>query len=257
MLVPRGVLSGLARCADLESCRYALSGVRLERPTECGRPKAIVTDGRRLVLADWEEPNTTTSTLPYELPDKTGLSGDHVRDFATIVPVAACKAADALGGKPRKRDPEAASWLVVDEQSANGTVPLGAVGSQGPATTSPEALEGRFPNWRDVLPEPNEQTVTTQVPLRQLVDVLESLLGAVPQDGQTDPDSPPLIRITLRTDTRTEHTRRGEQTVPCANSSAVVLTRVTEAARAVGLIMPVTGKDDAEALRPHWTGREA
>jgi len=81
MIVPRG-LADLAKCAATESTRYAIDRVQLSRVDGNGVAQACATDGRRLLVAQWE-------------------AGDDEAGDAALVPARDFAAALKLGSKTR------------------------------------------------------------------------------------------------------------------------------------------------------------
>jgi hypothetical protein len=119
-----------------------LGGVRLERDAE--GPVAVATDGRRLLVVRWpEDPGE-------DYPAGVGDTG-HKPDFETIIPFKQWNEAAKL---PPKRTPKPIlSNVLVEEPSANGTVRMAATDLETVKEVRPRSLEGRYPRWRDVVPQ--------------------------------------------------------------------------------------------------------
>lgn len=151
MLVPRQV-SAIGVVAAKESTRYAFNGIRLER-TKDGKPRALATDGRRAIIATWDEADATS------YPPVEGLEpGKHVENFGTILPVdAMTKASKACPklGKGWRAKPILENF-VVDEPSANGTVKLAANRLDSIERIEATSIEGQFPPVDDVVPTRHE-----------------------------------------------------------------------------------------------------
>ena len=161
MLIPRSVLATLPTHADIESSRYALGVLLIER-AEDGRPRAVATDGRRMAVIEWTEPETSGDPegLPYLLPID-----------------AAVTAAKAM--KPRlaalKKRPNLA--FVPFEQNGEGTGKLAPTNGQDTADVAAPPVDGRFPAWRDVIPETGPETgyVSVRLDPRYLAEAAQLL----------------------------------------------------------------------------------
>jgi DNA polymerase-3 subunit beta len=113
---------------ESESARYALSGVLLE--FQDNRMTAIATDGRRLAK--------------YEIPVEI-VGGMFPVEQNTIVPARSLQLIDRV---------------ITDEQSQVAmTIRGNNILLHTPqATVSSRLVEGRFPRWRDVMPDPKDRT---------------------------------------------------------------------------------------------------
>jgi len=158
MLIPRKVLSSLIVASDDASGRYALGGLRIERDPS-GKAVAAATDGRRMMCVEWDDSKTSEET-PQVGGVQTGASPDC--DFSRdgmVLPVDVCKSI-ARAAKPRvsalRRKPEL-GYIALEEASANGTVKLAASDGETVAESTAKTLEGRFPHFRDVIPNYNER----------------------------------------------------------------------------------------------------
>jgi hypothetical protein len=133
----------LLACND-EQCRYALGGVLVERDAE-GKPHAVATDGRRLHHVTWVEDDAAAMPgLGLDIRPRPGL--------AEILPAAAWKAAAKLP-MPKRTPKPILQNVLLEESTANGQVKLAATDLERSETQVVRSVEGRFPAWRDVLPE--------------------------------------------------------------------------------------------------------
>lgn len=145
MIIPRKVLSTIAKFCDGESGRYALGGVAVQR-NESGKAFVVGTDGRRMMIAELSEPET--DQLPFE-PVPT----ERVNGFSTIIPSKYCGLAGA-GTKPTRKDLKhkpLLSSVKINEVTANGTVSISSQDTEANGSVSVKAVEGRFPKWQDIL----------------------------------------------------------------------------------------------------------
>jgi hypothetical protein len=142
MLVPRQIAS-LGKIAAKESTRYAFNGIRLER-TKNG-PRALVTDGRRALIAAW--PEAPASEYP-PIPDFDFTT--RVDTFGTILPTAALDQAAKSCAKSRCKP--ILENFVIDEPSANGTVKLAANRLDSIERAEVTSIEGQFPPIDDCVP---------------------------------------------------------------------------------------------------------
>jgi len=151
MFVPRSVLSQMPVCADSTSQRYALGGVHLEREGELAR--AVTTDGTRLLLAEWDD-----GELRRNVPEVAGVLTAVDEAFATegtLICSSECNrlakmakpSASASGRLPHTNS------VVLQEAGANGTLKAAATDGSTSSTAEVATVEGRFPKWRDVVPD--------------------------------------------------------------------------------------------------------
>lgn len=148
MLVPRQIAS-LGKIAAKESGRYSFNGVRLER-TKDGKARAIATDGRRALIATWDEADGK------EYPPIDGMDFTHVDRFAAILPVTAIdRAAKAVSLKLARSKPVLGN-IAVCEPSANGYVKLGVNRLDAAERIEAQSIEGTFPPVDDCVPEVHE-----------------------------------------------------------------------------------------------------
>jgi hypothetical protein len=148
MFVPRSI-AALASHTDPGSSRYALGGIRLERDSE-GLPHAVATDGRRLAHVTWSDV-ILADRLPSDFDPKP------VSGFETMLPTASI-AAVSKAAKPGKNERylserDQFDYFAVQEPGANGKVELCAYNSTTVAREQTASIEGRFPKWRDVIPQ--------------------------------------------------------------------------------------------------------
>lgn len=174
MKVPMSVLEA-HRCCDLESSRYALGGVKFE--TINGRPYAIATDGRHMVIVSWN---------PQEgEPLEAIVSGG-----AMATALAAVKRHSSL------------SMAEVTPDSV--TLQISPKGSESITVKAPP-VEGRFPKWQNVVPKQTPQHRTVALGAK-LVRNLLAVCEAAGVDGghiavlfTFPPDDGPVL-LTLSTD---------------------------------------------------------
>ena len=161
-------IKALAKCGDLDSSRYALGGVCMERDKFCTH--LIATDGRKLVLvSDMGEHAGTGSSRDYT----TG----------TVIPG---KALTQVGKTMQAR-------VELDEPTdseGRGTVTCNKI----KLTTNKkdgnwseqklERIEGRFPRWRDVVVE-RENVEQIQLNPKLLREICDVFIDAGVKDGFT------------------------------------------------------------------------
>lgn len=161
MLVPRSI-HALSVATDADSGRYALGGILLERDAD-GKPHAVASDGRQLVAVSWDEP---ADGFPNETAHQPGfqtiLSPESIKAAANAVKVRP----SLLSSKPFL------NYLMLDEQSANGTVSLTAMNFENTATQVVRSIEGRFPRWRDCFPR-REGCTTIRLDPKLLASICE------------------------------------------------------------------------------------
>jgi len=142
MLIPPRIAC-LSKLCDTDNNRYALFGVQFSRD-EHGTPRAVVTNGRVLVASSWEEDDKD------EYPEVEGLNLEPKPGFEAIIPKTELVAAAKL---PPKRTPKhVLKNIALDEQNANGTVPVVGYDMESVKRVDVKPAEGRFPRWQDVMP---------------------------------------------------------------------------------------------------------
>lgn len=139
MLIPEKVFPIVATAAS-EVGRYAMNAVHLERD-KAGSPLAVATDGRRLLVVSWHEPDGS------EYPGGVGRV-DQQEGFTALVPTDAWK---ELGKAiSRKAYKPILGFGLVDESQVSPLL-LGATDLQSVRRFTPLPVEGRFPQWREVI----------------------------------------------------------------------------------------------------------
>ncbi len=195
MLIPSRMFAMTAQ-ADDASSRYALCGIRFERNGQHADPHAIATDRRVLVAASWNEPNAAEHPAPDDYKERwTGTKAD---DFATIIPVADCKAAVKLVRmtKKQREDKPIRDCIALSETSTNGKAPMYASDGSQSANMAPDTLDGRFPHWRDCVPAyTRENSVSVYLNAKMLMDLVKT----VSTISQLDSDHPG-VTVTVRDD---------------------------------------------------------
>ena len=239
MLVPRTVLSGLARIADIELSCYVLGGVRLER-TPNGAPLAIATDGRRMIVATWRE--NVAEELP--LPENWGKRTDAPK---LVVAADACfrlaKLAEPNVGL-LKCKPEF-GYVAIDESCASvdedeeapKEVPAYAADGNGQRVlTNAAVLDGRYPNWSTCYPGYNSSnSVSVCLNANYLAEIAEVLAQYC--NGQ---ETAPQVVLTIASNDDGE-----------AYTKAVVLSaKGVDGKVATAVLMPTATRDGKEYVKP-------
>lgn len=143
MLIPSTILENVAKFASTDETRYVLNGVLVERDAD-GKPRAVATDGHRLMSVTWNEKSVDVdAVVPAEAQSFGVISADHATNAAKA-------------NKGRKGEIGA---LVLAEVSASvaslkGVTGHGATGVLTPTgnATEVEKINGRFPDYRQVVP---------------------------------------------------------------------------------------------------------
>ena len=178
MLIPSQIFP-ISKICDVETTRYALSGVRLERDAE--GPVAIATDGRRLIAVRWSE----DVAYPSEVGDVAEVAG-----FETMIPKKQWDEAAKMPPKPSKYLSEKALRnVLVEEPSANGTVRmLAADREKNTKEIKATVPQGRFPRWRDVMPKEQPGSITVRLDAAYLAEVCAVLAKMVTNDSSRGVD---------------------------------------------------------------------
>ena len=218
MKVPRKALS-VYHCSDEGSVRFALGGVQLD-VSPGGKPQAAGTNGKILAVMTWEDES--------EPPE-----------FSVIVPTPIVKNAANLG-KPGKRfaDDEQYGMVTIDQPDAKktGLTITGTGPKLGTETMQCEALEGRFPKWRDVVPQ-YKAPVSIDLNAYELSRLLDALKPAT--DGHFNQS----IRLTIET--------QDEENDPAAGHAATFTTgHEAGQLQSVGVIMPLYSDKSDNSPQP-------
>ena len=176
MLIPSQIFP-ISKVCDVESTRYALGGVHLERDAE--GPVAVATDGRRLIAVRWSE---------AAAGDYPGGVGDtaHVENFETLIPAKSWNEAAKL--PPKRTSKPILANVLVEETSANGTVRMAATDLETTKQITPRSLEGRFPRWRDTMPKEQPGSITVRLDATYLAEVCAVLAKMVTDDSSRGVD---------------------------------------------------------------------
>lgn len=159
MLIPTKVLKSASATCDTKAARFALGGVQVER--ENGKPLALSTDGYAMTIIRWDEESAS------DYPAVNGYSRDTQPDFMALVPQADWLAAAKMAPKRPLR--KILSNVLLTEDKApqvdkatksdptyrpyRDNVIFAAADGNSHSSSHVKCLEGRFPQWRDVVPE--------------------------------------------------------------------------------------------------------
>ena len=141
MNIPKPVFE-IAKCCDVESSRYALGAVRLERDEE--GPLAVATDSRRLLCA------------------RMAMDNEGEPGFTSLIPKKTWGEVGRLAKKGQA--------VYFDEATANGKIDCAV----GDTRKTIDTEEGRFPEfWRKIIPnrEPHEE-LSVSIDTRLLGEIL-------------------------------------------------------------------------------------
>lgn len=231
MLIPRTVLAALAPCCDLESSRYALGGVLLQRLPD-GNPVAVATDGRRLVAVTWDGLPDDAPTCPT---DANVIQSDA---FAAIVPQDVCARLGKEWHPSRQERHGKQAWVLMEE----GEKPkMYVLDREFDATYDIRLLEGRFPKWRDIVHKTYPaDTLTITVDAKLLMQVLTAVSSNAHDTGDNVSGA---VRITVVT--------KGKDANDDIANYPVVVSAVGEhGSKSLGVLMQVT--DATRSDGPHW-----
>ncbi len=214
MLIPKEVLnSGIEKVCDKESLRYALGGVLLERDSsDPGLAYAAATDGKALIVLRWRDDDRA------EYPTIDGCSAVDQPDE----PIRAIVGADTwktLAKMPPKRHPrEILTQLAVDERRSQGEkLVVGTTTGDESTVRTVRQLDGRFPEWRNVLDIYHEH--------------------ASPNWLRVDPQYLATIATIMQKATAQDKTAIESYGI----AEPIVLAADGETVSGIGLIMPFTG----------------
>ena len=188
MLVPKRIFA-ISKAAAREQGRYAINGVALQR-TPDGRPLALATDGRRLLVATWREEKAA------DLPEGVmqGQDIQHTPDAeahgltqGVIVPLTAW--AEAERSIPRKAPRPILKHAAFGVEGR--MVKIGASDLEIAKRNDALAVAGIFPKWRSVLPRYDEdETVCVSVNPKYLAELAQTVADIA---GDQDDGSVTLV----------------------------------------------------------------
>ncbi len=142
----------LHEVTDPAAARHAIGGVRLLRTAD-GKPRAVATDGRRMLATQWEEdPAAEYPALAGCDPSPNGNT------LAVTLPRPVCRKAQKLAEKAAKSSkPILARNVALDEHAFNDeepageqSIPLGATDLEDTEVITARTQAGRFPQYEDV-----------------------------------------------------------------------------------------------------------
>lgn len=176
MLIPRTVAKIITH-TDSSSLRYSLGGVLFERDSS-GVSHAIATDGRRLMHVSWDEPTDLDSCAVAPTCELSPVVG-----FSKIIDAAHLKSAAGLAKtagvkRTEKQNELAVDYIALDEPNANGVATFHGANTTSAASVTEPTLAGRFPAWRNVIPEIDSDTITVSIDWRFMKQAFEAI-GAV------------------------------------------------------------------------------
>ncbi len=218
MLIPKEVFA-VSKCAARESTRYAINGVSVERDTD-GTCRATVTDGHVILSVSWDDAKTRA-----KFPD-VGASIKPVDGFSSIVDRKHWdKAAKDITN--RISEPILRHSLL-DETTTNGRADFRTIqrGKQPLHSTEPkqveaETIEGRFPKWRDIIPDYTIGVDAVEIGVDP--KLLATLLRAFSESTTTE-------------DSRSEGVRL---VVPISPNRPMVVDSFSDDRKGTGVCMPV------------------
>jgi len=180
MLIPKAVLKSMGTAAAAENTRYAINGIRIERtPEACW---AIATDGRRLLIAEWED-----ESVSKEYPE-VGLDCKRVDGFGATIPLDSWKALAKI--VPNNRHKPILENVRIQEPGAESTVKAAAL-SQGGVQSQEHNLDDKvFPDYRVIVPDYTD-TDTVEIGLNPI------LLAELCKAMSTMTDGGTVIKVTI------------------------------------------------------------
>lgn len=153
MLIDKDLLKHLSTFAAGEPTRYALHAVRVERRAD-GQARLVATDGKRLAVY---EPSEVPHDQYPVAPGTRAADAEPVPGFVTLLPLTAAKQAAELV-RSRRGAEDVARLVLLEEPTANGTVTLRATNYDESAAIHVQPLQGQYPEYEAVIPEPTPAT---------------------------------------------------------------------------------------------------
>ena len=177
MLVPKGVLA-LRRMTD-DGTRYALSALRLER-TPDGKCKAVVTDGKCLIQAKWDDTSDRD-----EFPE-IGMKLHPVAGWVGLIPNSAVD--QVVKNMARKPIKPILDNIVVEEGAAGSPVRLGTTSLETKTVIETGQVQGHFPPYEEIVDKAaaKEPTFRYALDVERLRDIAKVLQEAHGGSGKRD-----------------------------------------------------------------------
>lgn len=174
MLIPKKVSAITVGAAKKnQATRYALDGVLLERD-EHGVARAVVTNGRMLIVSRFDEP-----------PSTGGVDYASIKGFSIII--------DAKDLTDALKTVKKSDCMDVSERSSEGPIEVGNT-----RATPLETVDGSFPPWRDLIPNyAAGESARIAVNARLLGDAARALRRLVDQDEH---DGSPVVTLEVPLD---------------------------------------------------------
>jgi len=224
MLIPKSILC-IRKFTDVESSRFAFGGVKFERNLATSCPRAIATDGRRLIIAEWEEDD------PANFPAPLDFNLSPQADYGVIVPTGELDkiSVTKLPNKKTLKEKPYLANVALSEVGTNGVVPIATTDSESTQLFNPRPVEGRFPRYNDVLTLP-ARPISVEVNAEFLADaaLCVNKIAGCEKNG---------VILTLNADD------------PC--NSLVLISAANAKSRAIAGVMPLSTEQRKQIL-PAW-----
>ncbi len=163
MLIPRQALSTVL-FASRESTRYAMQGILIERDAD-GVARCVATDGSRLAIVTWTEPD------PADYPSIKGVDPTTRKPDGFSAILSRDDVRRLLKAIPKSRNKPILEYVALDEAaSSKNWIVLGVTDLEHPQTWNILPLEGSFPRWQDVVPVEHSGLRSIRVNARFLAD---------------------------------------------------------------------------------------
>lgn len=223
IIIPRRVLSIANSCAK-ENSRYALNCVRIERDPD-GACRAVATDGKQIAVVEWTTAEVATDWFGEIQADVTPLELN--------IQKSDCDRINKSWPKGRHPLRPELLLLTVDGDNLAVSIPGDSRGGRPYAEIQTRAVEGRYPQWRDVVP-----SRIGMIRLTLGTDVLAQLIKT--RDGVTNDKTQKGIDLYISPRVQT-YTRKGDEGQDVDAGCAVVkCVRIEAPNGVVGAIMPLS-----------------
>ena len=223
VLLPREALA-LVDVAHEDRTRYSMDVLRVE--ADAARVRVVATDGRAMALVDYDR-RTIASEAGAE-HDVSAAAPPCVR----TVPRAAVEAA-RKHAKPRRGEPGRCKVVTISADHLSAESAAGGV-ARIPAPEPDNAPN--FPPYGDVLPEDGGARVVVRVN----VDLLARVARALHDASGRDPKDDAIAVLSVPLDPKAA-------IFVALPSGAGKAAGYGAGTRALGLVMPIVGADDADA----------
>ncbi len=165
MRIPKRILK-IIKCAATENFRYALNSMRLSREKGGNRVTAEVSDGKRMVLVQFDDPEQKSIKGLEDMEKR-------IDGFSVLLSARSISTMASLS-----RAKGASDFVVIGESGNNGKVHI-AIPSEETTTISVSPVDGEMPPCQEVIPKHKKgESLRVGINPRLLAEMLIAMADA-------------------------------------------------------------------------------